>query len=109
MHNWNRFSHVTTCPDCLGAGVVHAYRRPTVNDPYPETPCECGLGEHLPECEVCGYNLEVAGYDCLACDTVASLDASALKHFDADAFAAAIKVALAKAREARSSARVGAA
>lgn len=104
MHNWNRFSHVTACPDCLGAGVVHAYplsiRRAI---------CECGLGEHLPECQVCGYNLEVAGYDCLACDTVASLDASALKYFDADAFAAAIKVALAKAREAWSFARAGAA
>lgn len=103
MHNWNRFSHVTTCPDCLGAGVVHAYRRATINDPYPESPCECGLGEHEPECAVCGYNLEVKGYDCLACDTVASLNGSALARFDAEAFTKALTVAMAAAsREALS-------
>ncbi len=90
---WNYFSHVKSCPDCEGKGVVHAHRRPHVDDPYPEDPCECGMGEHEPACDVCGYNMEVAGYDCLACDTVAALTTSELARFDADGFAKAVKLA----------------
>lgn len=90
---WNHFSHVTCCTECNGAGVVAANRRATINDPYPESPCECGMGPHEPECVVCGYDLQVAGYDCLACDTVAALTASELARFDADGFAKAVKLA----------------
>lgn len=70
---WNYRSVVTTCPTCEGTGTVASHRRPTVDDPYPETPCDNCDGEHEPECEVCGFGLEVSGYDCLACDTIASL------------------------------------
>lgn len=94
---WNWASQVTVCEACEGTGKLAAYRQPTINDPYPERPCDCGLGEHEPACEVCGYNLPVAGYDCLACDTVASLYATDLAKFDAERFTAAIKVAMAAA------------
>lgn len=94
---WNAASHVTACTECEGAGWVHAHRRPTVNDPYPENPCECGLGEHLPECGVCGFTQPVAGYDCIVCDTVASLIDADLRRLDVDEFSAAMRVAVEKA------------
>lgn len=73
MTPWNRYSHVTTCPDCEGAGYVPSHVRASVDNPYPEKPCECGMGPHEPECEVCGCHIEVAGYDCVACELVANL------------------------------------
>lgn len=94
---WNYHSHVKACPTCEGEGTVAAYRRPTTWDPYPENPCPDCDGPNEPECEVCGYNLPVAGYDCLACDTVAALHPHELKAFDADAFVTAFKVASGKA------------
>lgn len=104
MHPWNYHSHVTTCPTCEGEGRVHSHRRPSTWDPYPENDCPDCDGPHEPECAVCGYNLPIAGYnlpiagyDCLVCDTVASLHPVALKAFDADVFAAALKVAVGKA------------
>jgi len=96
---WNRYSHVKSCATCHGDGVVHAYRRQTVNDPYPEDRCPDCDGPHEPECEVCGYNLIVDGYDCLVCETVAALDNLALRGFDVDAFAKAARVALGRARD----------
>jgi len=101
---WNDTSHVATCPECEGTGKVAAHRRPTINDPYPENPCACGLGEHEPECLVCGYTLPVAGFDCLACDTVASLPQSALARFDVATFAAALSNALIAAENERKAA-----
>lgn len=95
---WNYTSQVAVCGACEGTGKVASHRRPTIDDPYPETDCDCGLGEHEPECQVCGYNMPVQGYDCLACDTVAGLYESELKAFDAAAFAAAVAVAVEKAK-----------
>ena len=70
---WNHYSVVTCCDTCEGAGVIAHYRQPTTNDPYPERPCHDCDGEHVAECPVCGFGLEVSGYDCLACETIASL------------------------------------
>jgi len=97
-HPWNYHSHVTVCSECDGAGVVHANRRATINDPYPETVCQSCDGPHEPECPVCGYGLKVQGYDCLACDTAASLYESELIAFDADSFAQALGRAVIAAR-----------
>jgi DnaJ-class molecular chaperone len=94
MTAWNYHSNVTACPDCEGSGYVHSHRRATIDDPYPENRCECGLGEHNPECAVCGFNQVVAGYDCLACDTVAALTDSDFADFAPGAFAEAVKVAV---------------
>lgn len=91
---WNYRSAVTACNACEGAGVVHAHRRPTVSDPYPESPCECGIGEHQPECEVCGFTQYVPGFDCIVCETVACLFPADLRQLDVDAFAAAMRVAV---------------
>lgn len=95
---WNYNSVVTFCTECNGAGVVRAHRAATINDPYPECECDCGLGEHEPVCEVCGFNQPITGYDCLVCDTVSSLVESDLRKLDANAFVAAFKVALEEAR-----------
>lgn len=98
---WNRHSGVLACATCGGHGTFHSMRRATVNDPYPESPCpDCDGQEHYPECEVCGFDQEVAGFDCLACDTVEQLLPSALAGIDAEAFTAAFKRALAAARAA---------
>lgn len=97
---WNWSSVVTACPECEGAGVVASHRQPTVNDPYPEKPCDNCDGEHAPECEVCGYGLEVSGYDCLACDTIASLTDKDFAKLDDSELAAAIMRAAAMRRRA---------
>ena len=86
---WNYHSHATACSICGGAGVVDAYRQPTIDDPYPQEGCECGQGEHEPECAVCGFDQIIPGYDCLVCDTVASLHERDLLHFTVASFAAA--------------------
>lgn len=98
---WNHRSGVYACSECGGAGAVHAHRRPTINDPYPEKPCDCGLGEHLPECEVCGFTQEMDGYDCFVCDTVGSLTDADLRKLDVDEFTAAVRVAVEKALRAQ--------
>lgn len=100
-HRWNHASAVTSCALCEGTGKVHAHRRATVDDPYPEQDCECGQGEHEPCCAVCGFTLEVDGYDCLVCETVDSLGPKALRRLDADEFAAAVRVAQEKALRAQ--------
>jgi hypothetical protein len=94
---WNYRSVVMACKDCDGTGEVHSNRIATINDPYPTNPCDCGLGQHEPECEVCGFNQVVGGYDCLVCNTIADLTDRELAQFDPEAFAAAVKVAHAKA------------
>lgn len=97
LKRWDYRSCVTVCPDCEGSGTVASHHRPTVIDPYPERPCDCGLGEHEPECPVCGYNLILEGFDCLACETIAFLNEDELLAFDPDSFAAAIRRAYAAA------------
>ena len=96
---WNYRSHVHVCDLCEGAGVVWSSHKATINDPYPEQPCECGLGEHEPECPVCGFQIVVPGYDCLACDTVNDIPDAMLTPDTAsklsDAIARAIEAAAA--------------
>ena len=86
---WNYHSHVTACETCGGAGVVDAYRQPTIDDPYPSEDCECGQGEHEPECAVCGFDQIIPGYDCIVCNTVETLFAPDLHRFNVADFAAA--------------------
>ena len=94
---WNYNSQVACCVVCEGTGLVYSHRKALINDPYPEQPCENCDGPHKPECEVCGYDLVVSGWDCLACDTVSGLITDEFAAFDVGKFAAALAVA-AKAR-----------
>ena len=73
MTKWNDNSGVTACEICEGSGVIASHRQATINDPYPEEPCPNGCAEHSAECAVCGFDVEIAGFDCLACETVAIL------------------------------------
>lgn len=93
MAKWNNKSWVRSCPECNGAGVVASRRIPTINDPYPERTCDCGLGEHIAECEVCGFTQDIPGYDCLACETIAALHRADLERLDVAEFAKALTVA----------------
>ena len=93
-HAWNRYSEVAACPDCNGMGVLPGYQRATIHDPYPERPCDCGLGEHLPECSVCGSTVEVPGYDCFVCQMVYDLPDSLLTPATAATLSAAIARAI---------------
>ena len=94
---WNYNSQVTCCPFCDGAGVVYSQRKASTEDPYPEQPCDACDGPHGPECEVCGYDLVVSGWDCLVCDAVSGLITDEFAAFDVGKFAAALTVAV-KAR-----------
>ena len=95
---WNNRSVVECCDQCNGVGYVAAHYRPTIDDPYPQTVCECGLGEHEPCCEVCGFTQIVRGFDCLACNTVDGLFPADLAKLDVAAFVEAFGVAVAAAR-----------
>ena len=96
---WNWNSHVKVCPDCEGTGAIHSHRRATINDPFPETECECGLGEHEPECEVCGFNTLVEGYDCFVCATIGELTTKALPKVSPENLVEAMSQALKLAQD----------
>lgn len=94
---WNYYGEVKVCRTCDGAGLIPSFRRATVDDPYPESPCpDCDGEPHEPECEVCGFHLPIAGYDCFVCDTVSGLYAADAKAIlrDFDQFTSALRVAL---------------
>jgi len=93
IRKWNADSGVTCCQTCNGAGRVHAHRRPSTWDPYPENKCPDCDGEHLPECPVCGCEIIVPGYDCIACYVAEELPAAHLNDADIDVVAKAIKAA----------------
>lgn len=95
---WNYHSEVRCCETCEGLGLVASHRRPTIGDPYPEQPCPDCEGEHLPECQVCGFQQEISGFDCLACDTAYNMSDQEAKEFDVAAFAKALENAFAARR-----------
>jgi len=95
---WNAFGVVKCCSMCDGEGVIASHRRPTIDDPFPQDDCECGLGKHEAECEVCGFNQVTAGADCLVCDMVANLHDHEVRALNVDAFTKALTVAVAAAR-----------
>lgn len=92
---WNWASAVTCCSTCNGQGVIaDEGRRRTTWDPYPEIKCpDCDGEEHLPECEVCGCEIIVPGYDCIACYIAGELPVAHLDAESIDVLAKAIKSA----------------
>lgn len=105
--SWDYHSGVHSCATCNGLGVIEAARRPTVDDPYPESPCpDCDGDYREAECDVCGSMLEVTGYDCFVCATVVEIPASALTEHDA--LAAALNAAMQARLAAQLTAQVAA-
>ena len=90
--SWDYHSGVYSCATCNGLGAIASHRRPTVDDPYPESPCPDCDGEHEAACDVCGSTIEAKGYDCLICALVNDLPADALGR--GDEVAIAIKAAM---------------
>jgi hypothetical protein len=77
---WNFFSAVTECPDCEGHGWVWDGKGTGHgNDPDSGVvECDACKATGILDCEVCGLTTPVAGFDCIACETVSNLDAKHL-------------------------------
>lgn len=68
---WNYHSAVSDCQACEGHGGVWNGRGLGGNDPDSwSVPCEDCEETGIEPCSVCGFNVHVAGTDCLACQTV---------------------------------------
>ena len=92
---WNYYSAVSHCEDCDGKGHRWNGRGMGGNDPDSwAIPCETCEETGLVECPVCGFDIDVPGYDCLACETVNELSAGQLTDAVADKLTAAIKAAI---------------
>lgn len=85
--SWNCYSAVSDCNECDGHGE---YRNGV-------TCHDCHGSGHTP-CPVCGFDVPVAGYDCLVCYAVGEMTPAQMKAINsadiADAFAAAVNAAL---------------
>lgn len=84
---WNFHSGVDDCDECEGIG--HYSNGVT---------CQDCLGEGHFACEVCGFNIQVAGFDCWVCEAAYNLTPAQMNDINpadiADAFAQAITAAL---------------
>jgi hypothetical protein len=98
---WHSKSGVTRCDECDGQGAVWNGRGRGGCDPDSwDIECEACEGNGFHPCAVCGFDMDMAGYDCLACETVASIASKDLPHIDAATFTAAFVKALAASRAA---------
>lgn len=101
VNAWNYHSAVTPCPTCEGTGEVWNGKGHGGNDPDSfDVDCPDCVGspvEGLWPCKVCGFQHVVEGYDCLVCETVASIPEAALDAIEREhlqrAFAAALSAA----------------
>lgn len=96
---WTDASGVMPCRECDGEGSRP--NRPWLQNGDPDCwPVECaecnGVGHH--PCSVCGFDMDVEGYDCPVCLIVYEMTPAQLKEINpadiADCFAAARAVAL---------------
>jgi DnaJ-class molecular chaperone len=72
---WDYRSGVSECDTCGGAGSYvkfprGAYRLNPLE--WTETCTDCDGSGETP-CDVCGFDQQIAGYDCFACELVGSL------------------------------------
>jgi len=101
--NWYHQAGVTPCLTCDGHGSEwnRLWLRPGAPDCWAVDCPECeAQGHHA--CAVCGFDQQVAGYDCAVCDHVNSFTAEDLKAIDAAAFAQSFLQAMEVARAAES-------
>lgn len=69
LNVWYKKSGVGHCSTCDGIGYVASQRPATINDPYPEAPCD-NCSDEDTACAVCGNTVHIGGFDCLVCDMV---------------------------------------
>jgi Ribonuclease G/E len=96
---WYSKSGIIPCDRCEGEGSFWNGRGYGGNDPDSwSIECEdCdGVGHHA--CGVCGFDIEIPGVDCLACDLVREIPEALLSDQTADALATAVKASIAYAR-----------
>jgi len=95
LAKWNHASGVIPCTLCEGRGTVWNGKGLGGNDPESwDIDCpDCEGHGHEP-CKVCGFDMVVAGYDCLVCDTVYALTDKDLSLVDPVAFTVAFAKAL---------------
>lgn len=104
LNAWCRQSGVGHCETCDDTGIVASHRRPTIDDPYPEAPCDDCDGDDT-SCKVCGNPVYVSGFDCLACDTVLNLSGDQLDTETAEELGKAITAAIEAAAAHRAKVR----
>ena len=93
--NWYSNSGITKCDRCEGQGSYWNGRGFGGTDPDSwDIDCpDCDAqGHHA--CGVCGFDVVVPGFDCLACDMARELPASLLPDEVADKLAAAVKASI---------------
>lgn len=85
---------VIECPTCDGRGSIPNGHGLGGNDPDSwEVECRnCDGDGHFP-CAACGFSTVIAGYDCLACETVRGISSADLLATDADSLADAMHAA----------------
>jgi DnaJ-class molecular chaperone len=99
MAHWFKNSGVLDCPECEGHGS--RANRPWLNTGDPDcwlVVCQECEGQGHFACDVCGFDQQISGYDCLACGTLQGLSDMDILTLDGEAFAAAFTKALAIAR-----------
>lgn len=98
---WDWASGVSECETCGGSGQVdktplgRAYRDPPG---YWDAPCPDCEEQGVSACEVCGFDVQIKGFDCIVCETVALIPRERLRSFDpgtiGHAFDAAVQARL---------------
>lgn len=104
LNAWCRQSGVGHCETCDDTGMVASHRRPTIDDPYPEAPCDDCSAEDT-ACKVSGNTVHIGGFDCLVCDMVLELPASQLDEDTALELGKALVAAVKAAAKHRASVR----
>lgn len=98
---WNVKSGICPCWQCDGVGREMACPNLRVGDPSNhEIDCDVCEGAGHTHCEVCGFDVVIPGYDCLACQMVYDIPDNLLTDKVADALAEAVRNAIGKARAA---------
>lgn len=98
---WNYNSCTNPCGECDGTGAHAVNPHLRVGDPsYHEIDCDECEGSGHTHCEVCGFDVVIPGYDCLACQMVYDIPDNLLTDKVADALAEAVRNAISKARAA---------
>lgn len=98
--NWYSKSGIVPCATCDGAGSYWNGRGMGGNDPDSwDIDCADCEGQGHFACQTCGFDVPVAGYDCLACSTIYELSLAELAAIDPAELAEAFGHAIAAAKE----------
>ena len=98
LAHWHNRSGILPCYECDGTGGLpnNPHLRNGDPDCWVVTCRDCDGAGHQ-ACEVCGFNIEVPGFDCLACDMARDIPAHLLTDEAAEALTDAIRASVSAA------------